>query len=428
MAFRLDIEQSDDSTIRDGTITMTARVIDTDTEEEVTDDVIYLWEFPPENIGSLGMLSGHTMQMVTYNADGFGAAEVPANVFIKCTATISNVTPNADLISVTTLSDLEIDNVGVNMLITANVDGNYLYNGDTDSVGSGSTTLFTGFMDLNVHQIQWIESSRQLVLTRDPLDTDTMIDYWVSADNLEGSGARTVYVVTPSGTVIEFDNAFTSSLQVTNDSITFTIPAGDVDADIVEAMSGIRTGQRFVLGIGDSDTLEGLTSTAFRTVQVAILGELVSSTALFDRTFIRPIIDKINSSFINRIANNTAFNKLEGIDDKPRAAYGIIRFNIPTYDGDDNEQRYRPIIATVNIEDRVNGVTEFTDTDYIVMLQQVSSKTVGVGGRSFSTYSVHSKTTTSFKICYEEGVLPESFGDDFNPISNVTLSWFARGK
>ena len=159
-----------------------------------------------------------------------------------------------------------------------------------------------------------------------------------------------------------------------------------------------------------------------------VLGALDPSSSVFDRTFIKPIIDKITDVFINRIIGNTGFNKLEDIDNKPRASYGTVILQVPPYEEDQNEQRYRPIQAEVVFaNNKINGVDEFTDSNYVVMLHQIDDKIIGEEGRSFSAYSVHSKTTTGFKVCYEEGVTESAFGENNTNAIPITLAWFARG-
>ena len=425
MAFRLEIAFNDPDTNvvygsdieRDEEVPITATVIDTDTGDEVTDNVTYLWTGP----GLEGTLTGRTDQTVFFTADGFAVTDVPRTITITCEATITDITPEASSITLTTLSDLGIDNLDVNMLFTASIDDDDLFDPDNaDAVDPDSDVNI--YDNMTVHRVTWDEDDRQLQLHRDEdNDAGSMLNYWITDGHRD---TKSIYIVLANGTVLEITQFHSASDRWG------TWEFNDLDhPHIIGGLNDIVDGQSILLGIGDTGTLLDVTLSVSATINVNVLGELDTSDASFDRTYIRPIIDKINTSFISRLADSTAFNKLEGVSDKPRAAYGVIRFNIPTYEEDDNEQRYRPVIFSVNIEDRIDGVSEFTDTDYIVILQQVSSKSVGVGGRSFSVYSVHSKTTTGFKICYEEGVLPEAFGDNFiNPVSNITLTWFARGK
>ena len=420
MAFRVDIEY-DPTVETDGSVLLTARVINTDTDEEVTLFVTYVWTF----VGT-GTMSGQNTAMATYEAEGFGVDDVPATIYITCTATISNITPDADTISTMTLNDLGITGIDVNVLVETNIDGDYLYNGDNDSFEPGSDTNFYTTDTLNLYQIQWRElstGSYELVLNRDPLDgMTTMRTYWVADGNLS---TKAVYIIAPDGTVLEIDDAFASTSDVTDESITFTIHTAD--SHEIDTMNRIMDGDRFVLGVADKDTLMGIEATASRTVHVNVLGNLNTSDSIFDRTFIKPTIDKITDVFLNRIIGNTGFNKLENVDQKPRACYGIARLQIPHYDDGENEQRYRPIqYQVVFANDKINGVDEFTDSNYVVMLQPIDNKVIGEAGRSFAAYSVHSKTTTGFKVCYEEGVTPEAFGDNLENVG-VTLAWFARG-
>ena len=421
MAFIVEIDYTP-TVERDGSVTLTATVIDTDTGEEVTTDVTYLWSF----VGT-GTMSGQTDKVATYEAEGFGIDDVPATINITCTATISNLTPDASTINTMTLVDLSLENIDVNVHVEANVDGDYLYNGDNDSFEPGSDTNFYTTDTLNLYQIQWRQlqnGSHQLVLNRDPLDgMTTMRTYWVADGNLS---TKSVYIVAPDGTVLEFDDSFASTSDVTDESITFTI--GAADEHEIDTMNQIMDGDRFVLGIADKDTLQPIEATASDTVIVSVLGALQPTRATFNRTFIKPIVDKITDVFINRIIGNTGFNKLDGVDEKPRAAYGIADIQIPHYDEMEHEQRYRPLQAIVVFaNNKINGVDEFTDANYVVMLQPIDDKVIGEEGRSFGIYSVHSKTTTGFRICYEEGVTEEAFDGDINASVGVRIAWFARG-
>ena len=234
MAFRVDIDY-DPITEIDGSVTLTASVIDTDTGQEVTDSVAYLWTF----VGT-GTMSGQTSKVATYNADGFSVDDVPATIHITCTATISNITPDADEITTMTLVDIGVTGIVVNMLIRANLDGDYLYNGDNDSVLPGSDTNIYTTDTLNIHQVLWRLGSLgryELVLNRDPLDGSTMRNYWVSDGHLS---TKSVYIVAPDGTILEFNDDFASNSDVTDDSITFTLSTDE--SDLADTMNNIADG------------------------------------------------------------------------------------------------------------------------------------------------------------------------------------------
>ena len=423
MAISVEIEY-EPNVEHDGSIDLEAIVRDDRTGEEPTDPITYLWKF----VGDGGLLGTPNRQMVSYVADGFPADPNTGEkgsflVEITCTATTLDITPDADSISLTTLDDLGIDNIDVNMLVTAEVDVDDLYNrNDADAVASGSDVNI--YDNLIVHRIRWRRGLRRLVLDRHPNDGGSMRNYWVTDGHL---GLKSVYIIAPDGTVLEFDDAYASNLDVDDESITFQIPISD--SIIIDTMNNISTGESFVLGIGDSDTVTGITETASATVTVSVLGNVPVASATFSRKIIRPILDKLNVGFLTRLIDNTAFNKLEDITGKPISCYGIATINIPVYDTDDDQQRYKPVIFTVNLSTRIDGVDEFTNADYMVILQQMGNKVVGVDGRSFSAYSVHGKTTTSFNIAYEEGVTIEAFGENsVDPVANVRLMWFARGR
>ena len=174
-----------------------------------------------------------------------------------------------------------------------------------------------------------------------------------------------------------------------------------------------------------------------QSVFIRIPGRLVPSSSPFSRRIIHPIIDKINKSLLDRIANNTGFNKIDGIEEKPREAFGVVEFNIDL--GRDNVsmgstsdmypyQRFRPKKVVVNLADRINGVDRFTNGVYTVMLHHIRDEVVGEDGRTYPSYSVYDKSATSFKIAYEEGITPAAFeeGSDIRTLT-VKIAWFAKG-
>lgn len=453
---------------RDGSVVLTATVIDTSTGEATTEMVSYSWSFVGTGTGAVDPTNPN---IYTYNAEGFDVDDVPASVQITCSVIVSGLTPSAGAISLSTLIDLGVDSVEVNMLMQANVDGDYLYNGENDSVEPGSDTNLADATDeiLNINQILWritATGDYELVLNRDPLDDKTMTDYWITDDNV---ATKSVYIITPDGSVLEIkQRTGIIAVSATTGTVVFTLSGSESDIqDIITKLNAIVSGQTFVLGVGDSDTITGITVAAKLTVSVAVLGDLAVSTSLFNRTFIRPIRDKINASFLNRIFGNTAFNKLEGITNKPRAAYGIAAFTLvfndydyqgqsvapfilvqdtdalgnpvgpsrydpnTNYDPNVGVQRYKTTKELVNLNTRINGVDEFTTTNYVVILQDITDRTVGSDGRSLATMGVYGKTTTSFNIAYEEGITYEAFdtlnnGQDGNTV-HVRIAWMARG-
>ena len=430
MAFRVDIEY-EPNVERNGTVVLTATVIDTDTGEETTEEVEYEWTHVGAGTRSVNPATPH---ITTYTAAGFGVDDVPASVLITCTATITDITPDASEISTSVLANLGINNIDVNMLMVANVDGDFLYNGENDSVEPGSETNFYDTDTLNVHQIIWRESSsgsHELVIVRDPLDGDlmtTMRTYWIADGNLPN---KSVFIIAPDGTVLEFDDSLTSVSDITVNSITYTVPAGTVDIDIVNTMNRIVSGQAFVMGVGDSHSATGVDVTESETVTVSVLGDIdTESDAIFSRKVIEPIIQKITAPFLNTLTNNTAFNSVIGITQKPRAAYGIITIRL-----NNTGQQYIAKKTSINLSTRLDGVDRFTESlrngimspNYIVFLQRMADIEYGGSGRVIPTYSVYDKTITTFSISYQEGIPISVFGGDPPRTIISTLQWFARG-
>ena len=186
-SFRLEIDY-DSSVARDGSVPLTARVINNDTDEEVTNNVSYQW-----SIVGTGTFSGQNQHIFTYNADGFGVNDVPASVSVTCRATITDITPDASEISTTVLTSLGVTNIDVNMHMMANRIGDFLYNGETDSVLQGSDTNFykryferlSNPMETFGHRIISIsDKPRPIRLRFNDNDEDVLDSRWESANKI----------------------------------------------------------------------------------------------------------------------------------------------------------------------------------------------------------------------------------------------------
>ena len=428
MALEVTIEY--DQNVRAGErITLEAVVRNSETDaivDTTTDPTLrYSWTLDDPTGRFIGVTNQAIVQYEAMNVD------TSQNVGVTCEVSTFQGRPILTQVDLNTLSSIGVDGIDANMLITIEPvsGGGWFARDDANAFATGSDRdlPITG-QDVRIGWITYSTSNRSFVIYRVQSgagSTSLMSNYWGDpADQSENVNRKVPYLVMPNGMIVEFETSWFSGQG--NGFIRYVID--DMDPEIIQMIEGVTRGAYVLMGIATKDTIDTVRNTASQTVIVSIQGSVSLTGARLTRTFIKPILDKINVGFINRLVQNTVFNKLEGVDNKPRVAYGVIRFSIPAYDENQPEQqRYRPVKLLVPIHTRIDGVSEFTDTNYIVMLQTVGNVITGERGRSFPVYGVYNKTSTSFSIAYEEGVTPEAFGATLSSVP-VTLQWFARGK
>ena len=366
---------------------------------------------------------------IVYTATGTGITpETAQNVGITCQVELPNRIPIiTGTVDFDTFDDVGVTGLNANMLININVPSSdataWFTRDDANAFQTGSNRSLD--INLNVGWVTYNPDTGIFTIYREQLpNAESMITYWGIPGTPNTNATRKVpFLVLGDGTVIQFETAWYSGL--TNSAISWQIDDNDIPT--LEDMARVTNYPFVLLGIGDSSSTIGVTETASQTVIVSIQGTLNTASATFSRKFIRPILDKINVGFLNRLIDNTGYNNLEGVDNKPRSAYGKVSFNVPPYDESIRQQRYRPVKITVPLSSRIDGVSEFTDINYIVILQPIGDAVTGERGRSFHVYGVYDKTETTFSISYEEGATRAAFGTMFQSF-NVEMLWFARGK
>ena len=370
-------------------------------------------------------LSGSTTEAsVTYVAPT--TIVIPVSLGITCQVSLLDANPMPTNVDLRTLGALGVDNIDANMLITIDEGNTAWFDRDDDSAFDpmSDRTLATG---LDIGWINYDPNAMQLRFNRVQSGAGSitaMSTYWGSkTDSTSNARTKAPYIILGNGTIVQFQTEWFDSAG--GGFVRWNIDPAEIPTLV--RMDTVTDYQYVLVGVGDVGTLDGIKEMASATAIVSIQGELSTTTAVFTRSFIKPIFDKINVGFLEKLFNNTGFNKLESIDNKPRAAYGKINIQVPYYDTTIDQQRYRPVKITIQISSRIDGVSEFSDSNYIVILQLVGDRAAGIRGRSFPVFGVYDKTATTFSVSYEEGITSAAFGRPFSGVG-AELLWFARGR
>ena len=433
MALEVSIEHAQ-NVMTGGRVTLRAVVTDSITNNVITgSSLTYAW-----SLDGAGTLEGITTNpTVSYWANNI-SDDVATTVHITCAVSRLNRNPVPSTVDLDTFSALGIDGVDANMLIVINETGDAWFDRDDDDAFLPVTdrTLVRG-LDINsdlvpLLDIGWIiynETNGEFTINRVQSGTgatNTMSSYWGDPlDTSSNLNTKAPYIILRDGTIVQFQTGWFDNAG--GGFVRWIINTTEAGLTARAQMARVTEYDFVLVGIGDAGTLDVVIERARQTVTVSVIGTVSIATSVFNRTLIKPIIDKINVGFLSRLVGNTVFNKLEGIDNKPRAAYGKVGIQIPYYDTTIDQQRYRPVkFGPIQISTRIDGVSEFEDTEYIVILQIVGDNATGISGRSFPVFGVYDKTLTTFSIAYEEGITSAAFGSMLTGVS-AELLWFARG-
>ena len=535
--------------IEGGITVLDTHVIDDSTGLVPTRSLTYSW------LASEGEFIGVTdSSSVVYSTQNvvIPADDTSTNVIITCTVEIPGI-PNPTVttpLSLTTLEDIGITGIVVNMLIQTVVSDLDLY--DSTSLAAGSDDLLYENVDtlerLTIDRIRWLSGNRLNLDRHSTSDQIEMRHYWLpDNDGLNHRTTQSVYIINSDGDILELGNARFSNVGAS--FATWVIPPADTED--VSIIADIGDDETIILGIADSASLgfdaeEGestvtvtvsedtesierlivtfdydetvnyggnvditanvidretgeeptsvvgyawvletstvgsisptnaqtisYTATSTGNVPLSVLvsctvtsgsdevtkyillripGHLAPSDSTFSRKVVRAIIDKINVGFLDRLLDNTGFNKIDGIEEKPLESFGIaqlfitIGYNAGSSDDEDiaYPSRYRAAKVNVPFSSRINGASEMSG-NYIVILQPIRDKdgnnqppAAGEEGRNFVTYGVYDKINTGFKISYQEGISVEAYdSENLNVLTgspsgiiSVKVAWFARG-
>ena len=177
---------------------------------------------------------------VTYHADFTGGTDQP--VTITCEVTLpGNPNPTVNAPSLTAMDELGITGQWVNMLITAAVSGNELFDRtDNTAINAGSDTNLSS--DISINRMRWSSTNR---LTINRSGTGAFRDFWGAA----ARGAYSAYFIVNDGTVVELPGSWIDST-IGSGYMRWDVPSSETT--VIDALNSIATGQLFLFGIADT--------------------------------------------------------------------------------------------------------------------------------------------------------------------------------
>ena len=220
-----------------GQTVLTASVVDTETGQTPA-GLQYAWTAVDGRF--IGATNGAS---VTYHADFTGGTDQP--VTITCEVTLpGNPNPTVNAPSLTAMDELGITGQWVNMLITAAVSGNELFDRtDNTAINAGSDTNLSS--DISINRMRWSSTNR---LTINRSGTGAFRDFWGAA----ARGAYSAYFIVSDGTVVELPGSWIDST-IGGGYMRWDVPSSETD--IINALDSIENGQLFLFGIADTDSV-----------------------------------------------------------------------------------------------------------------------------------------------------------------------------
>ena len=178
---------------------------------------------------------------VTYRADTTQNADQA--VTITCEATIpGNPNPTVSAPSLTAMDQLGITGQLVNMLVTTEVSGTDLFDRTDDTaIATGSDSDLTN--DIRINRIRWTSNNR---FTLNRAGTGEFRNFWDAAAQLAYSG----YVIINDGTVVELSGSW---IVRGGGYMRWDVPSSETA--VINAIDSIATGQLFLFGIADTDSI-----------------------------------------------------------------------------------------------------------------------------------------------------------------------------
>ena len=250
----LQVTITGDLTIaRDEETVLTASVIDTDTGLTPTETVSYAWSATDGSF--VGAVDGVS---ATFLADIAGTAAT--TVEISCAASLPAGPASVTSATLTSLSELGIGDVIVNLLFAKNSSAEPLRVADTPAAGSDD--IITA--GLRVDRIRWLFTGGRLTVNRGSDSTIAQSVFWnVERDNYS------VYFVAPDGDVYEIPPAWYGAAG--GGFVRWTVPTGDDRTAFNLFINNITDGEDMVMGIGTPDSIGsiGESETGSATVSIA---------------------------------------------------------------------------------------------------------------------------------------------------------------
>ena len=237
-----------------GQTVLTASVVDTETGQTPA-GLQYAWRATDGSF--VGATNGAS---VAYHADFTGGTD--QTVDITCEVTLpGNSNPTVSAPSLTAMDELGITGQLVNMLVTAELSGSDLFDRtDSTAIDAGSDTNLSS--DIRIFRLRW-SSTHRLTLNRS--GTGAFRDFWDAA----ARGAYSAYFIVSDGTVVELPGSWIQTGSgIGSGYMRWDVPSSETA--VINAIDSIATGQLFLFGIADTDSI-GLpdeTASADATVNV----------------------------------------------------------------------------------------------------------------------------------------------------------------
>ena len=235
---------------------LNAVVTDTETGQAITAGLQYDWNTSQGRF--IGATDGAS---VTYHADFTGGTD--QTVEITCTVTLpGDPNPTVSAPSFTAMDELGITGQLVNMLVTAELSGSDLFDRtDSTAIDAGSDTNLSS--DIRIFRLRW-SSTNRLTINR-ASGGGAFRDFW----DATARGAYSAYFIVSDGTVVEMPGAWIlTGSGIGSGYMRWDVPSSETA--VINAIDSIATGQMFLFGIADTDSvgLPDETASADATVNV----------------------------------------------------------------------------------------------------------------------------------------------------------------
>ena len=218
-----------------GQTVLTTSVVDTETGQTPA-GLQYTWT--AANGSFVGATNGAS---VTYHADFTGGTD--QTVEITCEVTLpGNPNPTVSAPSLTVMDELGITGQLVNMLVTTEVSGADLFDRTDDTaIATGSDSDLTD--DIRINRIRWTTNNR---FTLNKTGSGEFRNFWDTAAQSAYSG----YVIVNDGTVLELLGTW---IVRGGGYMRWDVPSSETA--VINAIDSIATGQLFLFGIADTDSV-----------------------------------------------------------------------------------------------------------------------------------------------------------------------------
>lgn len=197
---------------------------------------MYQWSVPAGKGRFIGSTTGRTVQ---YESSIAGNALTTAE--ITCQVTIPAHTPTISDATLTSLTELGIGSIIVNILANAQGSSTIF---DSSNIQAGSDTLLA--TNINIRRARWFATARQLFIEQESGDSESFPTWWTN----ERRNRLSFYIVADNGNTIEIPASWI--IHTTSNGIFLQIPQDNV---AIQVLNGILSTHQIVLGVGNSNSI-----------------------------------------------------------------------------------------------------------------------------------------------------------------------------